>query len=549
MLGSSSLLRAAIVGLMASAMAACSTEHDRSERTSPKPASSAEIAAVETDEAFTTCRARYDALIAGPSAPGAKSYDAHRAAFLGRVRGEPVVFVREPAAVKSSELDKVARIAKMAFDKEPPGIRVLKLKDRLKRDPPSLRAALLREGYFYADDPNDLFSMVELVSLTDLFAEPNLFLLRRGTIEKLARSGTTRAPTYVFAEGKLVGRTVQLLFGDRVGTSEADLASPLHRDIATLADHEGFERIRIDRLTETDLAATLRFGDSEAKAVLSSTGATLELACIAEPKPTRDLTASHARATEQHRAAIRALRGTVTEVVFEALPFDRPRGVTGPDRDGELRAFWAGAYLAGQQAFEHDGSTYLVYRADGRPNPPEVCVDFVLESFERTAGSWFAPRGQKPHRDKGRFSFEGHGLDRPRGVVSLGTFAEKLPELFDMRRFAGPERIPFGDRDRFFAFLEAHTDLFEPGDILSIQGLKRDDRVHQHAILLEAVDPISGFPYALADQMRLPRRRSWEGIMAEAPKRSLYYRAHPKVGIIAALAPATGDTALAQSPR
>ncbi len=541
-------LLVAALGLLATAGTSCSTHDRSSEPPIPKPSASAVQASTpETDEAFTACKVRYDALIATAPSPGAKSYDAHRAAFLGRVRGEPVVFVREPVAAPESALGKAALAAKRAFDKEPPGIRVFKLEDRLKHDPIGLRTALLREGYFYADDPNDLFSMVERVSLTDLFDEPTLFLLRRGSVEKLARAGTTREPTYVFTQGKLKGRPAQLLFGDRVGTSESDLASPLHRDIATLADHEGFERMRIDRLTETDLAVTLRYGETEAKAVVTSSGSVVTLSCLAEPSATRALTKAHAESTARHREAIRALRDTVTEVVFEALPFDRPRAVTGPDRDGELRPFWTGAYLAGRQAFEHDGSTYLVYHANGRPNPPEVCVDFVLDSFERTAGSWYAPRGEKPQRTKGRLSFDDHEQSRPRGVIALGTFAEKLPDLFDMRRFTGNERIPFGDRDRFFAFLEEHADLFEPGDILSIQGLKRDDRVHQHAILLEAVDPITRFPYALADQMRLPRRRSWEGIMAEAPKRSLYYRAHPKSGIMDTLAVSPSATAFAGS--
>lgn len=511
----------------------------------PTPSGSVAVAASPADApdpTFDTCRARYDAAMKEPAAPGAPAYDAHRPEFLGRARGEPVLFVRAPAPspVPSSP---AARIAKQAYDKEPPGLRVAKLRDRLKHDKPSLRALLLREGYLFAEDPDDLFTMVEKVSLTDLFDEEPVYLLRKGEVSRLERSGTQRDPSYAFAEGPSKGRSAQLLFGDRVAPSAADLDRPLTRDVAMLADREGFERLRVDRLTEGDIAATLKFGDLETKAVLApmpaERGSLLELACIDEPKATRELASSHAASSLHHREALRALRGTVTDVVFEALPFDRPRGVTGPDRDGELRPFWTSAYLRGQQSFEHDDETYLVFRADGRPSPPTVCVDFVLESFERTSGGWFAPRGEKPHREKGRLSFDDHGSDRPRGVVALGKFAEDHPDLFEMRRFAGGERIPFGDRPKFFAFLTEHADLFQAGDILSIQGLKRDDRVHQHAILLEGIDPISGFPYALADQMKLPRRRTWEGIMAEAPKRSLYYRLRPQGPIIDALLPST----------
>ena len=504
--------------------------------------------AAERDDAFETCRARYDAAMKEPTAPGAPSYDAHRPAFLGRARGEPVVFVRAPALAESPT-GAAAKVAKLQYDREPPGLRVAKLRDRLKSDKPALRALTLREGYFFADDPDDLFTMVEKVSLPDLFDVPTLFLSRRGETSRLERGGTQREPAYVYVDGSSKGRSAQLLFGDRISDSEAGLEHPLTRDVAMLSDEEGFERMHIDHLGEETTLATLSFGETEAKAVLETKGARWKVACLAEPKATRELTARHAASTAPRRESLRALRSTVTELVFEALPFDRPRGVTGPDRDGELRPFWASAYLHGQQAFEHDDETYMVFRADGRPNPPMVCVDFVLESFERTSGSWFSSRGEKPHRSEGRLSFDSHGADRPRGVVALGKFGEDHPDLFEIRRFSGDERTPFGKREAFFDFLTQHADLFQAGDILSIQGLKRDDRVHQHAILLEATDPLTGFPYALADQMRLPRRRTWEGIMAEAPKRSLYYRLRPEEPIVAALRPPSDGNLPASSPR
>jgi len=75
------------------------------------------------------------------------------------------------------------------------------------------------------------------------------------------------------------------------------------------------------------------------------------------------------------------------------------------------------------------------------------------------------------------------------------------------------------------------------GDVVAIHGLKRDDRIHQHAILVDRTDPLTGFPYGLADQMKRPRRRTWEGIMAEAPKRSLLYRVRPTAALIEKMTP------------
>src|SRR4029077_14056799 len=101
----------------------------------------------------------------------------------------------------------------------------------------------------------------------------------------------------------------------------------------------------------------------------------------------------------------------------------------------------------------------------------------------------------------------------------------------------GAERIPFGERSRFFQFLLDHADDVRPGDVTAIQGLKRDNRIHQHAILVEWADPVTGFPGGLADQMKRPRRRTWEGIMAEAPLRSLLFRARPTAEVFAELHP------------
>ena len=93
-------------------------------------------------------------------------------------------------------------------------------------------------------------------------------------------------------------------------------------------------------------------------------------------------------------------------------------------------------------------------------------------------------------------------------------------------------RIPVAERKAFFAFLLDSADRFRASDVVAIQGPKPDGYIHQHAILIADVDPMTGFPYSLADQMRLPRRRTWEGIMAEAPKRSLRYQVRPRAQFI-----------------
>jgi hypothetical protein len=240
------------------------------------------------------------------------------------------------------------------------------------------------------------------------------------------------------------------------------------------------------------------------------------------------------------RRGLLALHASVGEALAEALRFDRPEGEKTAEHDGELRPVWFGAYRQGRASFEYEGASYPVFDAAGKPWPPEVCVDFVLDSFERASGTWFAPRGGALGRVRGRLDFDDTGIPNRRGVLAFGAFAETRPELFEVRRYAGSDRIPFGERTRFFGWLAEHADDVRAGDIVAIQGKKRDGLIHQHAILVEWADPVSGFPSGLADQMKRPRRRTWEGIMAEAPLRSLYYRVRPRDAVFEKLDPGSG---------
>ncbi len=483
------------------------------------------------DPDLVACEARWAALERAPAEPGTRELGERRAAFLGRARGAMTYLVRPPRP-DESEASKQGR---ERLAKDLPGTRMTRFVARNKHDRAGLRGVVMREGYLFADQPEDAFELEQRVKLTDLFDEDRLVLDRGEETFTLERKAG-KHPEYVFADGPRAGKTATILFLDRVRPEGAAAGPPVHRDVVGLARRVGFDRVGIERATERGLLARLRFGETTARAVLESSGAKLDLACLAEPRAVRDRVRAHQEATAWRRAAEARLRAAVTAQLDDALPFDRPRDEKGPDKDGSLRPHWMSAYLSGRHGFEVDGQRYTVYLPDGRPHPPQVCVDFVLDSYERAAGGWFRPRGEKPARIRGALSFADYET-QSRGVIGFGQFAEKRAELFDVRRFEGAERIPFGRRDDFFRFLSEHAHEFRAGDVLAIQGLKRDDRVHQHAILLEEVDPLTGFPAAMADQMKVPRRRTWEGIMGEAPKRSLLYRARPRDVIVQKLGP------------
>lgn len=449
---------------------------------------------------------------------------------------EPMLFVREPAASPVDALPSPLRASFELLRKGAPGGRVVQVIRRHNREPAALRALLLREGYLYAPDPGDALMLATELHVGDLFDEPEVWHQRGSEISRLTLKRVRGARVYVHAEGARKGLHAELIFGDRVATDEAGLAAPLHRDLRALAEAEGFDRARVLHRGEVGIVAELRFGERWLQAWLPSEGARLALGCTGDDAAAT----AHREATRARREALARLSGAVTAQVDEALRFDRPEGEKTAERDGQLRPVWLSAYLRGSTAFAVEGHSYPVFDPAGQPWPPQVCVDFVLDSFERASGTWFAPRGDSPQRRVGRLDLDALAIPNRRGVLGFEQFAARHPELFEVRRFQGAERIPFGQRAAFFQFLEDHADLFSPGDILAIQGIKRDGLVHQHAILLERTDPLTGFPYGLADQMKRPRRRTFEGIMAEAPLRSLLYRVRPDDRLLG-LDPAMGS--------
>jgi hypothetical protein len=524
--------------LVSIALAGCGA---RPTDSAPAPSTAPVAAPLPADADLVACRARIAAVEALPEEPGAPAFDRARQEFLGRAKGEPMVFVREPRATPDEALPPAWLASRHAFDRAQPGAgRMAALRARHRHEPDALRALVLREGYAYAPDPIDALAIVGELSLADLFSEPEIWIQRGADTRRLQRTTRLREVSYRYVDGPLAGRAADLLFGDRVAVAEADLAAPLHRDLRALAETAGFDRARLIRRTGEAILADLRFGDRWSPAVLEAQGAALRLGCLAEgPEGRRAVGEARAEGAHRRRALL-SLHETITEELGEELRFDRPEGEKTAEHDGELRPVWMSAYLQGRPSFEYEGTTYPVFDAAGRAWPPEVCVDFVLDSFERTSGTWFTPRGGPLHRVRGRLDFDDAKIPNRRGVLAFGAFAETRPDLFESRRFSGPERIQFKERSRFFAFLVQHADEVRPGDVVAIHGMKADHRIHQHAILIEWSDPMTGFPGGLADQMKRPRRRTWEGIMAEAPLRSLLYRVRPKDTVLEKLDPGEG---------
>lgn len=468
---------------------------------------------------------------ARPVAVGSPGYDRERIGILGRVRGEPLLWMHEPAETPDAALSTKAKAFRDAARREPAGVRIVNTRKRTENDRESRRALLLREGYVFAPDPADAAALVRSLRVADLFDAPEITLQRGAETHTLvrvaAKPGKRTIPaTYLHKGGSEDGREADLLLGDRLGIGP--LPAPLHRELLGLQDVVGFDRATVAHQSDEGVVLSARFGGVRGDVVTRAEGPTLKPVCTAfATAEDRAKAEAWLAETAPRRAATKLITASITEAVREGLRFDRPEKEETAEHDGELRPIWNTAYLRGQDSFGYLDATYPVFDAKGRPIPPEVCAEFVLDSYERASGTWWAPKGSAPARVAGKLDFDREGVKNRRGVIALAAYAEAKPEFFTYKAIAPKDKIPFGDRARYFADLVSLADHFSAAGIVAIQGRKKDGLIHQHAIFVERTDPLTGFPYGLADQMKKPRRRTWEGIMAEAPLRGLFWIAKP----------------------
>jgi hypothetical protein len=214
--------------------------------------------------------------------------------------------------------------------------------------------------------------------------------------------------------------------------------------------------------------------------------------------------------------------------VEEALPFDEPKTEVG-QQDGKLRQSWGWAYRFGRSQFDFNEDKYKVFDAKGRPRVPQVCIDFVTDTFERAGGSWYRARGEPRERTPGRIDFGALGIDNERSVECFVEFAKMHPDAFEVVELPDDERVPYARKTDFFAHLSAHRDRYRPGDIVTIHGLRDDGKMHYHSFFVYSSDPVTGAPSLVAANAGRPRIRPWEGEMLSAPLRSIRARIRPRL--------------------
>jgi hypothetical protein len=227
--------------------------------------------------------------------------------------------------------------------------------------------------------------------------------------------------------------------------------------------------------------------------------------------------------------AVQQLRLAILQQADERLPFDEPR-TEYTQEDGTLRPSFQWAYVEGRRFYEVNEDRYAVFDSQGRPLVPQVCMDFLLDSFERASGTWWRKRGEPLGKNAGTLDFTEfaprHELRRTRRFIEL---AKERPELLQLREFSGRERIVQGEKQTFFPMIAQIAHEFLPGDMIFIRGMTPwdEEEEHTHSFFIYETDPISGMPIAIAGNASIPSVWSWEAEARRTPNRSLRYRVRP----------------------
>jgi hypothetical protein len=491
----------------------------------PKPAKPAN-SAPPAPAPGPTCEERIATARATPALPGAPDLEAQRAHVLLYAKAEPVVFLRTPEA--DAHAAKSARVYRSQFERTSYPYSILKgVWSALTIKPELGRSVLLREGYLYADKPAQAFALVDLVSPQQLFSDATIWI-QRG--EKLFHAERSRAGHYVFSDGPEKGQRVKLVLFDRIGTGQPP--EPLHRDFASLKRRLGFDRVKLTHLGEREIVADLRYGSAWVPTLLRSDGARLELECELETDQNRAILAQARAENARRERVLSVLRRAMVAQVDEKLPFDEPLTEYG-QQDGQLRRRWLTAYLAGKSSFEFQDDLYYVFNQSGAPLVPQVCVDFVFDTFERASGTWWRPRGEKPERVIGKLDLHTLSDETRRRGTGFVDFATSNPDDFEVELLPDKERVPFKFGGDLAEYLVKEGDRFRAGDVVLIKGYAPWDKpwrpkvMHVHSFFIFDNDPITGFPTLLAGNPGRPLLQTWQFEAFRTPDRSIWYRVRP----------------------
>ncbi len=393
-----------------------------------------------------------------------------------------------------------------------------------RRDKAYIRNVLLRDGYLFVEDEKVARQLFTRLTLRHLFDEDEIFLRRGDVVYRLQKKRRWRRWSYVHADGPQAGNKARLLIFDRVATTREALLEGHHGwDVSRLRPPLGLRAFEVSSVGE-DLLRGQAHLDGEVSfegAAFDVDGRRVLAVVVPQMEPgsqTMDRITLRRRNASYQAGIIQAGE----QMVAERLRFDEPRTEKG-QQDGVLRIMWRYAYYAGHNRFGFNGDGYLVFTHDGKPNVPQVCIDFVLDSAERWSGAWWKPRGQGRERTEGFLDFK-KLLGNERQVRVLVGYAAKHPEQMKVWSYGEKERVPYMRQEQFYEQIEGWSSDVEAGDAVVIYGLRSDGRNHWHVFYIYDTDPLYGIPYLTIGNAGVAKVTVWHDTMRKAPRRSVTHR-------------------------
>lgn len=473
-------------------------------------------------DAAEVCRRRRVAALSEPALPGAPGLEAVRAELLARAKAEPVLFLETP---RVSELRPTLAKWRDRLFRDGIAWQVIgEVFSRFGRHPKELREILLTEGYLYAEKSDLAALMASGISLSKLFAEREVTVTRGSHTWHVVR----KRGDYVWVDGPEAGQPAKIWLFDRLALPGESLGPAKHVAVGDLHERIGAARIGVEHVTAGAVVATVEYGEHRVPALLSIQDGQLELDCEVIGPEHRDAVDAARTLAKRRKRVVDRLREAIGEQVQEGLPFDEPKTEEG-QQDGRLRLQWRDAYFLGRSVFEFNGDQYPVFGTGGVPRIPQVCVDFITDTWERIAGTRWTQRSEGRQRRVGRLDFDALSIENRRSVDKLIEFATGHPSWFELLLIPESERVVFANRGAFFRRLFALRSEFQPGDVVAILGPRDDNRLHYHSFFIVESDPLTGMPTLLAGNAGRPRFRTWEGEMHNAPRRSIIARIRPRL--------------------
>jgi hypothetical protein len=190
--------------------------------------------------------------------------------------------------------------------------------------------------------------------------------------------------------------------------------------------------------------------------------------------------------SDNRNELLKPLFNTMRLEQAEKLPFDEPLKENGRQFDGRLRPMWEAAYKAHKKKYHFETTIYRVFGANKAPLVPQVCADFIVDTIDRTAGTWYSNYKLVSGKINLRKDIENNKFN-PRDVNDLMDYMRSKPDNYQFI-FDGDGPV-VGNAPKLKEWLEKID--AQPGDMVFIKGRTPWDRgktIHHHSFFITKMD-------------------------------------------------------------